>query len=106
MTHVIFVEDDGSRHVVDADCADRALDVARNNGIAGIVGECGGELACATCHVWVDAAFVDKLPPPGEVEQELLECVFDQKESSRLSCQIRLSDDLDGLILYLPPRQV
>lgn len=106
MTRIIFVEGDGSRHVVEADPDDRAFDAARNNGISGIIGECGGELACATCHVWVDPAFVDKLPPPGDVEQELLECVFDQKDNSRLSCQIRLSEALDGLVLHLPPRQV
>ncbi len=106
MTRVIFVESDGSRRVVEARPDDRALDAARNNGIIGIIGECGGELACATCHVWVDPAFADKLPPPGDVEQELLECAFDRKDISRLSCQIRLSEALDGLILHLPPRQI
>ncbi len=106
MTRVIFVESDGSRRVVEARPDDRAFDAARNNGIIGIIGECGGELACATCHVWVDPAFADKLPPPGDVEQELLECVFDRKDISRLSCQIRLSEALDGLILHLPPRQI
>ena len=106
MVKVIFIEEDGTTHEVDAEAGNRVLDVALNNDIPGIVGDCGGELACATCHAYVDKAFFDKLDKPGEVEIEMLECAMEPRENSRLTCQITLSEDLDGLVLHLPAIQI
>lgn len=85
---------------------DRVLDVALNNDIPGIVGACGGELACTTCHAYVDPAYFGKLEAPGEIEREMLGCAMDPRDDSRLICQIRLSEALDGMILRLPGMQV
>ena len=83
-----------------------AMQVATAAGITGIVGECGGSAMCATCHVYVDEAWVDRLPRPLANELEMLECTASERRpSSRLSCQIRLSAALDGIVLRLPPTQ-
>lgn len=105
MAKITFIEPDGTRVSVDAQPAERILDLARNNDIKGIVGECGGELACATCHVRVDAGSFAKLDPAGEVELELLDCAFDRQQNSRLACQMTMSAELDGMVLELPSRQ-
>lgn len=106
MTKLIFIDHDGTEHAVAAADGERVLDTARNNGITGIVGDCSGELACATCHAYVDPAFLTKLNPAGEIERELLECALDPQENSRLTCQIVVAPELDGMILRLPAKQV
>lgn len=75
-------------------------------GVDGIVGECGGSAMCATCHVYVDAAWVDRLPAPLATELEMLECTASERRpESRLSCQIKINPSLDGLVLRLPESQ-
>ncbi len=76
------------------------------NGIDGIEGECGGSCSCATCHVYVDEAWASKLPAMAEAEDEMLDCAeSERKGNSRLSCQIKMSEELDGLVVYLPEKQ-
>ncbi|WP_372827340.1 2Fe-2S iron-sulfur cluster-binding protein [Polaromonas sp.] len=82
------------------------MQAAVSAGVAGIVGECGGSAMCATCHVYVDEAYAGLLAPMSPVEAELLECTASDREpTSRLSCQIKISGTLDGLIVRLPERQ-
>jgi 2Fe-2S ferredoxin len=90
---------------VEADIGLSVMEVAKRNDVDGIDADCGGNCACATCHVYVDEAWVGRVGPPGAGEEGLLECVLEPKSTSRLSCQITLSAELDGLLLSLPERQ-
>jgi len=80
----------------------RAMEVIRDWGV-GIKAECGGSCSCATCHVYVGEGWLDRLPPPSDDEEDLLFSTLDKKDNSRLSCQILLSDELDGLELEIAP---
>lgn len=97
---------DGSSTTLDADEGDSVMMTSVQNGLDGIIGECGGSLSCATCHVYVDEAWADKVGEPTDDENELLEgAVSPRRPSSRLSCQIELCDELDGLTVEVPPEQ-
>ncbi|MFL6631244.1 MAG: 2Fe-2S iron-sulfur cluster-binding protein [Massilia sp.] len=103
---LIFILKDGSRAEVEAKAGATAMETAIRNNIRGIDGECGGCCSCATCHVYVEPVRALLLPPPDEVERELLEGVAaERRPTSRLSCQIVLSEELDGLILQVPAAQ-
>ena len=103
----IFRTHDGAVHRVEAKEGESLMRAALRNGIEGILAECGGECACATCHVYVAAAFADMLPPPDAVENEMLDFVVaERKTNSRLSCQIKVVAQLDGIEVTLPDRQV
>ena len=107
MPRVTYEAHDGERTEIDAPAGSTARDVALANGIDGIVGECGGQLMCASCHVYVDEAFVGLLPAPSDEENEMLESTASERlPNSRLSCQIRLGEELDGLLLRMPPEQL
>lgn len=106
MPKVVYIEHDGTQHEIELDTGWTLMQGATLNGIDGIEGECGGSCACATCHVYVDEAYVDKLEPASEMEDEMLECtVCERKSNSRLSCQIKASPELDGIIVRLPEAQ-
>jgi len=106
MPNVTFVLPDGERKTIAGDPGFTVMGVALRHEIAGIEAECGGCLSCATCHVVVDDAWLGKLPPIGEIEDEMLEMVPDRQPASRLSCQIKLSDALDGIIVHVPESQI
>jgi 2Fe-2S ferredoxin len=107
MPSITFIHPDDRAQSVNANEGDSAMYTALLHGIDGIVGECGGGAVCATCHVYVDANWVDKLDAAGGDEDELLEGVAAERlPNSRLSCQIKITDALDGLVLRLPERQV
>lgn len=107
MASVTYVEFDGTQHVVDVATGENVMRGALYNDISGILGECGGGLACATCHCYVDAAWADQAgEPTSQDERDMLECATaPRKPTSRLSCQIEMSDALDGLIVHLPETQ-
>jgi 2Fe-2S ferredoxin len=106
MPKVTYLEFDGAEHIVDLPLGWTLMQGATLNGVDGIEGECGGSCGCATCHVYVDEAFLDKLDPPSETEEEMLECTVSPREAnSRLGCQIKATAALDGLILRLPEAQ-
>lgn len=107
MAFVTYVQWDGSRHKVDVPDGDSVMQGAVNNMIDGIAAECGGGLACATCHCYVDEAWTERVgPPASDAEKEMLEFAANEaKPGSRLSCQITVSDALDGLIVHLPEAQ-
>ena len=107
MPSVTYQPEDGLATQIDAPLGATARDVALAHGIAGIVGECGGQLMCASCHVYVDEAFLELLPARTEEEDEMLESTASERlPNSRLSCQIRLGAELDGLIVRLPAEQL
>jgi|SRR5277367_1325105 len=105
MPRVIFKEPSGGRRVIDAPVGITLMEAAVGNGVSGIVAKCGGACACATCHVYVDAAWSPKLLPREEMEEGMLESAWEPRENSRLSCQIHLTPGLDGLEVTVPPRQ-
>ena len=97
MPTVFFETLDSEIVAVEGDAGDIVMELARAQGIDGIDAECGGGCACATCHVHVDPAWMAKVGPPSEIEQDMLEFDGEVSETSRLSCQIELTDELDGL---------
>jgi 2Fe-2S ferredoxin len=106
MPKVIYVSADGGRKEVDVPVGATVMAAALKNGIDGIVAECGGVCMCSTCHVFVDEAFLGKLPPADDTEEAVLEiAAIERQPNSRLSCQIRVTEDLEGLIVRLPEKQ-
>jgi 2Fe-2S ferredoxin len=106
MPKVIYVSAKGDAREVDAPVGTTVMAAALKNGIDGIVAECGGVCMCSTCHVFVDEKFFHRLPPAQDTEEAVLEIAAEERQpTSRLSCQIKVTDDLDGLIVRLPKRQ-
>lgn len=106
MPAVTYVSADGERDEVELPTGTTVKDGALENGVEGIVAECGGNAMCATCHVYVDETWIEKLPARSDVEDELLDSTAcERTETSRLSCQIRMTDELDGLVVRLPEEQ-
>lgn len=106
MTTITFIHPDGREQQISASVDESAMQAATRHDINGILAECGGSAMCATCHVYVDDGWLTRLPAVGDDEDALLDGVAaDRRSNSRLSCQIKLSVDLDGLILHLPERQ-
>ena len=101
MPNIIFVKPDGSEHIVTAENGITVMEAGRDADL-GIEGTCGGCLSCATCHVIVDPAWFPKTGAPSEDEVDMLDLAFGLSETSRLGCQIEMSDDLDGLKVTIP----
>lgn len=107
MALVTYVDPDGTRHEIDVPNGESVMRGAVNNLLGGIVAECGGGLACATCHCYVDDAWIDRVGGPSQLELEMLEAAASERRpGSRLSCQITITDELDGLIVHLPETQI
>jgi 2Fe-2S ferredoxin len=107
MARVIYIEYNGTEHQIDLPVGLSVMRGAIDNLIPGIDADCGGECACATCHVYVDPAWLDRTgtPPVGSQEESMLSFAALAQPNSRLSCQIAMRDDLDGLIVCLPEGQ-
>jgi ferredoxin, 2Fe-2S len=105
MPRIIFIEPGGARREIDAPVGITLMETAVGNGVDGIVAQCGGACACATCHVYVAPAWIDKLPPREEMEEGMLECAWEPRDNSRLSCQINVTAAMDGLELTVPQQQ-
>lgn len=106
MPTIHLIRADGSLRDIEAAAGTSVMQAVTNAGEAGIVGECGGSAMCATCHVYVDEAWADQLPPALANELEMLDCTAAERgPNSRLSCQIKLTAELDGLAIHLPDRQ-
>lgn len=106
MPTIHYILPDGTGHDLDVPEGMTAMQAATGAGLDGIVGECGGSAMCATCHVYVDGAWVDRLEEPLANELEMLECTASERlPESRLSCQIRMTPALDGLVLRMPASQ-
>jgi ferredoxin, 2Fe-2S len=105
MTKLTFIAFDGTRFDVDAVNGSTVMENAIKNAVPGIDAECGGACACATCHVYVDDAFIDVVGKPQAMEEDMLDFAFDVRPTSRLSCQIKVSDAIEGLVVSIPERQ-
>jgi 2Fe-2S ferredoxin len=105
MPKITYIEHDGTSRTVDAEVGATVMETAIRNSVPGIVAECGGACSCATCHVHVDEAWSEKVGPPSAMEEDMLDFAFDVKPTSRLSCQIKVTDELDGLVVRTPSQQ-
>ena len=106
MTKIRYIEHNGKEHIVEVQNGLTVMEGAVQNDIPGIDADCGGSMSCATCHVYVKEEWYDKLPKKEMGEDDMLDQAYEPKSSSRLSCQIMVSDDLDGLSVYMPEKQV
>ena len=106
MTKITYVQADGSSQTVEAAPGSTVMETAIDNDIEGIVAECGGACSCATCHVYVDDAWAERTGEPDAMEDGMLDCVLDRRPTSRLSCQIPVREELDGLIVHVPENQL
>lgn len=105
MPKITFIEPNSTRHEVEADDGMTVMEAAVKNSVPGIEAECGGACSCATCHVYVDDEWREKTGQPDEMEEDMLDFAFDVRDSSRLSCQIKVRDELDGLVVHVPEKQ-
>ena len=106
MAKVRFIQHDGTEHIVDGEVGSSIMQTARDNLVPGIIGDCGGNCSCATCHGYVDPAWADKLQPQSEDEAGMLDGTMNLESNSRLTCQIKLTPELDGIVIRLPISQV
>ena len=106
MPTIHYIQRDGSRRSADAKTGSSVMENAVRLNVRGIDAECGGSCVCATCHVYIDEAFIDRLPPPDEMESELLDgVVADRQAGSRLGCQVVMTAELEGLVVRVPETQ-
>ena len=105
MPKITFLEHDGTAHTVEAEIGSTVMETALRNDIGGIVAECGGSCTCATCLVHVDEKWSSAVGPPSSEEEDMLDSAFEVKPTSRLSCQIKVTQALDGLIVHTPSYQ-
>ena len=105
MPKITYIEQNGAEHVVEAQPGLSVREVAVKAMVPGIDADCGGACACATCHVYVDEAWLGKVGKPQAMEESMLDFAYQPKENSRLSCQITVTSDLDGLVVRLPEFQ-
>ena len=105
MAKITYIEHNGTNHTVDVQNGLTVMEGAVQNNIPGIDADCGGSMACATCHVYVKEDWIDKINKKNEGEDDMLDQAYEPKKNSRLSCQIIVSDDLDGLAVDMPEKQ-
>ena len=107
MAKITYIEFNGKTHVVDVASGMTVMEGARDNNIPGIEADCGGACACSTCNVYVDESWVEKLPPRDDMEQDMLDFAWKPDAlRSRLTCQLKVSDALDGLVVNMPEKQI
>jgi 2Fe-2S ferredoxin len=102
---ITFIDPEGSARMVEAEAGATVMETAIRNDIPGIVAECGGACACATCHVHVAEQWKEGVGEPSPMEEDMLDFAFDVRPTSRLSCQIRVTPELDGLVVHTPAKQ-
>jgi ferredoxin, 2Fe-2S len=105
MAKITYIDVGGTARTVEAEIGSTVMEAAIKNSVPGIEAECGGACACSTCHVYVDEAWTEKTGTPAPMEEDMLDFAFEVKPSSRLSCQIKVTAELDGLIVRTPERQ-
>ena len=105
MVKITYIDADGVSRTADAEIGSTVMETAIKNGLPGIEAECGGACACSTCHVYVDEAWREKTGEPAPMEEDMLDFAFDLRPNSRLSCQIKVTEALDGLVVTTPERQ-
>ena len=105
MPKITYISSDAKTHTIDVQNGLTVMEGAIQNDITGIDADCGGGMSCATCHVYVDENWIDKLPQKEDGEEDMLDMAFEPKKNSRLSCQLIVSDELDGLTVKIPSKQ-
>jgi len=105
MPRIVFTEPGGSRREIDAPVGITLMEAARQHAVQGVIAQCGGACACATCHVYIDRAWLARLDACEEMEEAMLETAWQPRDNSRLSCQIHVTADLDGMQVTVPQRQ-
>lgn len=105
MIKITFIEANGTVHETEAEAGATVMETAIRNGVPGIVAECGGACTCATCQVYVDPKWFEVVGEPSMMEEDMLDFAFDVQPTSRLSCQVKVTDALDGLVVRVPERQ-
>jgi len=105
MAKITYITHDNQNHTIDVQNGLSVMEGAVQNDIPGIDADCGGGMACATCHVYVNDEWFDKIPSKEDGEEDMLDMAFEPKKNSRLSCQIIVSDELDGLVISIPQKQ-
>ncbi|MBI0162859.1 (2Fe-2S)-binding protein [Bartonella sp. M0283] len=106
MVHILFIsKENNQQFAVDSSSGLTLMEAALENNVPGIIAECGGACSCATCHVYIDDKWQNRVGAPNIMEDDMLDFAYDRRENSRLSCQIVLDESLDGLVVYIPERQ-
>jgi 2Fe-2S ferredoxin len=105
MVKITFIDTAGTARTVEGEVGSTVMETAIKNAVPGIEAECGGACACSTCHVYIDDAWREKVGAPSPMEEDMLDFAYEVKPSSRLSCQIKVSEELDGLTVRTPERQ-
>jgi 2Fe-2S ferredoxin len=106
MSTIQFLTPDGHTYVLEGRCGSSVMEIAVQEGVPGIIAECGGAAACATCHVYVEPSFVERVGPPGDLEDDMLDgTTSERRSSSRLACQIEFHDGLDGMTIEIASEQ-
>ena len=105
MPKITYIDASGTGRTVEAEVGSTVMETAIRNNSPGIAADCGGACACATCHVYVDEAWREKTGGPSPMEEDMLDFGYDVRDNSRLSCQIKVTDDLDGLVVRTPDKQ-
>ena len=106
MAKITYIENSGEKHIVEVQKGLTVMEGAVANNVPGIDADCGGGMACATCHVYVKDEWFDKINKKSEGEDDMIDQAYEPKKSSRLSCQIQVSSDIDGLEVHLPEKQI
>ena len=105
MPKITFINHDGSSQEADVESGTSLMQAALDNGVDAMVAECGGACSCATCHCYIDENWASKVTPPSDTEKDMLECVIEPKDNSRLGCQVFVDDSLDGIVVSMPETQ-
>jgi len=105
MVKITFIDVEGTARTVEAEVGATVMEAAIKHGVPGIEAECGGACACSTCHVYIDDAWREKVGEPSPMEEDMLDFAYEVKANSRLSCQIKVREDFDGLTVRTPARQ-
>ncbi len=106
MPRITYIEHDGTEHTVDVAVGLTVMEGAVNNNIPGIDADCGGACACSTCHVYVNPDWIGKLATREDMEEDMLDFAYEPNERSRLTCQLQVTPELDGLVVQMPEKQI
>ena len=106
MPKITYIEQNGNSKTIEVENGLTVMEGAVQNNIPGIDADCGGAMACATCHVCVEDSWLNKLPKAEDAEQDMIDMAYKPNKKSRLSCQIIVSDELNGLVVHLPEKQI
>lgn len=107
MARITYIEHNGTHHEVEVKPGMTVMEGARDNGVPGIDADCGGACACSTCHVYVDREWLERVPAKEAMEEDMLDFAYEtDPETSRLTCQIKVTDDLNGLVVHIPEKQI